>query len=679
MNDARWLRALLISAAVASLPACDTERLSTANETPQRPSILLVTLDTTRADSIGPDAAGVETPAFNRLAQEGMLFTQAYATVPETLPSHSSMMTGLYPAAHGVHENARRLANRHTVIAESLREAGYRTAAFVSAFPLERRFGLARGFDTYDDLLNGRAERSASETAARVVDYLNQVPSREPLFLWVHFYDPHYPYEPAEPFRTRYAKDPYRGEVAAMDEQLGRIVEAFRGRSDDDAGVIVVADHGESLGEHGEAQHGHLVYQGAMHVPLVIAKKGISPARIDAPVSIRRVFHTIRTWAGLGGDDSLDSSAAAAERVVMGEGMKPFLDYGWQPQVMAVDGSIKVIRAGRIEAYDIRSDPKETADIANSVTLTRELRRAIRDYPDPQPAGAESTAPLSDEDRRQLASLGYVSADAAPAVRADAPRPAEMVHLIDDLDRASGLFVREQYREAIPLLETVLAQDPGNLMTALRLGAAQSAVGNSGAAIAAFEKAKRIAPDSIDVAHYTAMHHVARGEWPKAEPLLERVLGADGDRIPAIEAMIVVRQRQGRYADALTMFERLRDLRPLSGDEQLRRGLLAMQMGKTVEAIEAMEAARLVKGDGFRNDLELGVLYLDARRFTDAREALDRIPATHPAYPMVLFKRAQVSVLLQESDRDRRIAEARERADASTRQLIEREPLFRGN
>src|SRR5216683_2969902 len=205
-----------------------------------RPSILLVTLDTTRADAVRPNIA----PNFNAIAKRGLRFTQAYTPVPQTLAAHCSMMTGLYPAGHGVHENGRYLSDRVPLLAEKLKGGGYRTAAFVSAFALARRFGLGRGFDVYDeDFGSDRAERTAKETTDRVLAYLGR-PSPQPLFLWVHYYDPHFPYTPPPPFHG------YLGEVSFMDQQLGRLVSAFHGA------VIIVGDHGEGLGEHGEAQHG---------------------------------------------------------------------------------------------------------------------------------------------------------------------------------------------------------------------------------------------------------------------------------------------------------------------------------------------------------------------------------------------------------------------------------------
>ncbi|HEY0591933.1 MAG TPA: sulfatase, partial [Thermoanaerobaculia bacterium] len=335
----RTVRILTFS--LLALVACSSERPA-APEAAERPSILLVTLDTTRADAIGPEAKGVETPRFDELAAKSRRFRYAYATAPQTLPSHASMLTGLYPGGHGIHENARRLAEAQPLLPEKLRAAGYRTAAFVSAYPLARAFGLARGFEIYDDEFGERVERPAEETTDRAIAWLNATPDG-PVFLWVHFFEPHYPYEPPAAFRARYANDPYRGEIAAMDAQLGRIVETFRQRTRDRGAIIVAGDHGEMLGEHGEAQHGKLLYQAAMRVPLLVAGPGVAPGVADGPVSIRRIYHTVLDWAGI---DPTASLRAEATEVVLGEAMEPFLQYGWQPQVMAVDGRMKAIHAG---------------------------------------------------------------------------------------------------------------------------------------------------------------------------------------------------------------------------------------------------------------------------------------------------------------------------------------------
>ena len=644
----------------------------------QPPSILLVTLDTTRADAIGPDAGGADTPAFNALAPRGLRFRQAYATTPETLPSHSSIMTGLYPAGHGVHENARFLGTTHAVVAERLRQAGYRTSAFVSSFVLARRFGLARGFDVYDDELPpGAAERTSAATTDRAIADLAQG-AGGPRFMWVHYFDPHAPYVPPEPFRSQFARKPYLGEVAAMDRQLARLVEAFEqraSRANEPWAIVVAGDHGEGLGDHGELQHGNLLYQSTMHVPLVLVGPGIAPGASDEPVSTRRIHHTILDWAGLGAEHTL--RARGEPETVLGEAMKPFLEYGWQPQVMAVRGTMKAIVAGRTEVYDLAADAHEARNLGSGASLPAAMRTPLDDYPVPSPDAARPPDNLTDDARRSLASLGYVGASSTPAIRKDAPRPADMVHLFETLERASGLFVAERYADAIPLFEKIQAEDPHNLDAALRLAIAHSSLGHDAQALAAFERAAAIAPKSPDVRLYLALHYARGKEWQEAVPILEQAVAETPDRLAAVEGLAAVRERQGRIADAIALRQKVYALRSPSAAELVRLGTLAMSVQQTPAAIDAFEKARAADPRAFRNDVELGVLYLSARRFSEARDALDRVPPSHPDYPMALFKRAQVSVLLQEADSAARIAKARRHADRTTRELIANERLFR--
>ena len=638
--------------AITILAACAKHE---APAPPPRPSIVLITMDTTRSDAMTPEIA----PNFLALAKRGMVFTQAYTAVPQTLPAHVTMLTGVYPAAHGVHENARPLGAEHSTIAEKLRASGYHTAAFVSAFALARRFGTSRGFETYDDDFGAnRAERPANETTDRALAWLAQH-NNAPFFLWVHYYDPHYPYTPPEAYHARFAKQPYFGEVAFMDAQLGRLVNSIKGS----VAIVIAGDHGEGLGDHGEMQHGNLMYQSTMHVPLLFIAPGVKGGTTDAPISTRRVFDMI-----------LNAAVPSSEKVIAGEAMKPFLDYGWQPQVMAIEGRQKTILAGRTEVYDVVADPAETHDLAAQANLSREVRATLREYPVPSLAeAATSNAKLSDEERKQLAAIGYVSATVKPVVRGDAPRPADMAPLFPILDEAAGLFVREKYARAIPLLEQILQKDPHNLDAALRLATAHSSLGHEQQALAAFERAQAIAPDSPDVRTYLALH-LARGkDWQRAVPMLEQIVAASPDKVPAIEALALLRERQGRFDEALALLQRLFTLRTASTAELVHEGELAMRLGNTPVAIDAFEKAHS------GHDLELGVLYLSERRFEEARAALDRVPPSHPDYAMALFKRAQVSVLLNEPDAAARIAAARTHANAVTRPLIERERLFAGS
>lgn len=635
-------------AALLALSACSRPD-APATAPAARPSILIVTLDTTRADAIGPEARGVTTPAFNAVAARGRRFRQAYATVPETLPSHASMMTGLYPAGHGVHENARALPERHLVLAERLKQAGYATAAFVSSYVLARQFGLDQGFDVYDDIVT--LERPARLTTDRAIAYLREAPTTSPLLLWVHYFEPHTPYAPPPPFASQYASTPYLGEIAAIDEQLGRLVQAFdqhASRTGVAPAIVVASDHGEGLGEHGESQHGHLLYQSTMHVPMAIAGPGVDAGVADAPVSTRRIFHTVLDWAGLGPELSLRGTGAGNARtaepeVVLGEAMKPYLEYGWQPQIMAVEGRRKAIFAGRTELFDLAADPGETRNLGTGGNLPAAIRRALDDYPVPVPGSAHVPDNLSADAQRNLASLGYISATATPVVRKDAPRPVDMAPLFAEIERASTLFVREQYAAAIPVLQRILARDRYNLDAALRIATAYSSLARNAQAVEAFRRAAAIAPQSADVRLYLALHYARTAEWPRALPMLERLVSDMPDRVPAWETL----------------------------------GVLAMRAGRTETAINAFERTRVLVGPAFRHDLELGVLYLAARRLREAAQTLDRVPPSHRQYPMALFKRAQVSALLNEPEKAARIDLARRRADATTRPLIANERLFK--
>ena len=678
----RTTRGIVLAMLWALLAACApgseevprrVEEGATQGETP---SILLVTLDTTRADSVGYESPAVETPALEALARRGQVFSQAYGTAPMTLPSHASMLTGLYPAEHGIHENGRTLSEDSEVLAGLLREAGYATAAFVSGFPLSRQFGLARGFGHFDDHLGEGTERSAAETTQKALAYLRQA-GDGPVFLWVHLFDPHEPYAAPEPFRSRYPKDPYLAEIAAMDREVGRLVEAFEARfSEQGTKLLVVGDHGEGLGDHGETYHGNLLYQGVMRVPLIVAGTGISAGRRDHAVSVRRVFDTVLHWAGLGGEKHFLSGV---REVILAEAMKPLLQYGWQPQVMAVGEGIKVIRSGGLEVYDLRSDPGETKNLAGSLDLDREVRRALREYPLPGgDDGAEEAEPLSREDQERLASLGYAAPAGRAPQRADAPSPRQMTHLFGSLDRGSGLFVRQRYEEAIPVYEEVLAADPENLMVTVRLAVASSVLGRDERALELFERARSIDAGSLDLRHYLAMHHFRAGEWEDAAPLFESVLAGMPRRLPALESLARIREKQGRIEEAMSLLARAAALQKAPSKTLVRLGDLRMSRGDTAGAIDAYEEAWQHRRGSFERFLELGVLHLAAGRPAEARDFLDQVPPSHPGYPMALFKRAQVSVLLNEPDRAERIRRARDNADATTGPLILRETLFQG-
>jgi tetratricopeptide (TPR) repeat protein len=409
-------------------------------------------------------------------------------------------------------------------------------------------------------------------------------------------------------------------------------------------------------------------------VPLVISGPGVTPGTVDSPVSTRRIFHTVLDWAGI---DRALSLRGTEQEVVLGEAMKPFLEYGWQPQTMAVAGQFKGIQAGTLETYDLAADPAESKNLGAGANLPAGMRKALDDYPVPSVTAARTPDNLDEDARRRLASLGYIGATAPPVVRRDAARPADMVRLFEVIEKASGLFVQERYADAIPLFERILTDDPNNLDATLRLATSHSLLGHEQQALDAFRRASRIAPQSTDVRTYLALHYSRGRDWQQAAPLLEQVIAEAPERLVAIDALAAIREREGNRAAALALRQKARSLRSFSPAELVHLGDLAMSLQQTAVAIEAFEAARKANSAAFQRNLELGVLYLADRRLDEARTALDRVPSSDRAYPMALFKRAQVSVLLNEPDRAARIETARRHADAATRELINRERLFR--
>ena len=285
-------------------------------------NVLLVTIDTLRADHVGAygSALGL-TPTLDRFAREGARFAVTYAHVPLTLPSHTTIMTGLYPFANGVRDNGSfRFDGAHPTLAVTLKQAGYSTAAFVGAFVLDRRFGLNAGFDQYDDRMHGSGsnlevvQRTAEQVLEPATEWILKPSaiSHQPWFVWVHLYDPHEPYAAPEPFASRYGADPYAGEVAYADAALGTFFERLRAAGAlEHTLVVITSDHGESLGEHGERTHGLFAYDATLRVPLVVwAPPTIRPIVVTSPARLVDIMPTVLDLVGVGAPARLDGRSA---------------------------------------------------------------------------------------------------------------------------------------------------------------------------------------------------------------------------------------------------------------------------------------------------------------------------------------------------------------------------------
>src|SRR5260221_2662494 len=348
-------------------------------------NLLLVTLDTTRADRIHAYGfAGIETPNFDRLAREGVLFEEAVAPAPLTLPAHSSIFTGQYPPAHGVRDNGGFfLDDKETTIAERLQARGYATGGFVGAYVLDHKWGIAQGFQTYFDdfdltkyqsLSLGSVDRRGNEVADRALAWLDSVRAKR-FFGWVHFYDAHSPYDPPEPFKSRYAGHPYIGEIAFVDSQLGRLLAYLDAHHlADRTVVVVVGDHGESLGEHGEGTHGFFVYQATMHVPLLIRAPYdlMAGRRVADTVRSVDILPTALELLGVNTPEHLDGASVvplmtgAKQELGLAaysEAIYPRFHFGWSDLRALTAGRYKFVAAPRPELYDLQQDPGESHNL----------------------------------------------------------------------------------------------------------------------------------------------------------------------------------------------------------------------------------------------------------------------------------------------------------------------------
>jgi arylsulfatase A-like enzyme/predicted negative regulator of RcsB-dependent stress response len=433
-HGVRCAGAAAIWIAIACLAGCGKPDASRV-DAPRRPDVVLITVDTLRADRVGATggSAGV-TPAIDELARGGATFLDATAHVPLTLPSHTSILTGRYPIAHGVHDNSGfTLGADVPTLATILHGLGYHTAAFVSSFVLRAATGLSRGFDRYDDRFEGAGrahvttaslERRAAEVARDVTQWLAAAP--HPFFLWVHFYDPHAPYEPPPAFAARFAGRPYDGEVATADFGVGGVIGALPAATRGNTLIVVTADHGESMGEHGESEHGILLYDATLHVPLVIQGPGVGAGvRVDRQVRHVDLLPTIAEVLGIPPPAGIDGvslapllrGAAAVETragvnnaneapTSYAESRFGELHFGWRPIRSLRDGDWKYIDGGAPELYHVRSDQAERDDITGSHADTAAgMAKALGAL-----AGARPATTVADSEvAERLRSLGYVT------------------------------------------------------------------------------------------------------------------------------------------------------------------------------------------------------------------------------------------------------------------------------
>ncbi len=460
----------------------------------RHPNVLIITIDTTRADHLGCYGFGLaHTAAIDRVASEGVRCSDAIAAAPITMPAHSSIFTGLYPPAHGVRDNgAYALGDGAVTLAERLRDAGYTTHAFVSALVLNRRYNLNQGFETYDDDLWAEdepklfmiRERQAPKTADRFLAWFNvwDKDRTKPFFTWIHFFDPHQPNRPSRA-DLAVSVSPYDAEIAGVDRQIGRIVDTLRSSGIlDDTLVIITADHGESLGEHGEQTHAIFVYDATLRVPLIIRYPRLfSPATYDGPVRSVDIMPTVLNALGLPENKATDGRSLLAafrgkesppQLPQYSESLLSEVGFGMAPLFAVRDGGYKYIRAPRPELYDLRADPRELNNLLTSLPrvaarLDAELTRIMKESSG-HPVKA-STAAMSRETEESLQALGYLAPHAErSSMQGMDPKDGLPIH--NKLEEARHFAQKGEWTRAETVLLEVLAITPRNISALNVLG-----------------------------------------------------------------------------------------------------------------------------------------------------------------------------------------------------------------
>lgn len=667
-----------VSATPADGVSTSREKLPTVQDG-FRPSLVLVTLDTTRADRLAAyGARGVGTPVLDRLAAEGVLFEHAVAVAPITLPSHASLFTGLYPPRHGVRNNSiHYLDTSLDTLAEQLRGQGWRTAAIVSAAVLDRRFGLDQGFDLYDDDLSQggpRRSRLNAERPARVsVDsarsWLDGLPEDDPFFLWLHLFDPHAPYEPPAPWSERYRDRPYDGEIAVVDHEIGRLLEHPRIHPEKTM-VMVIADHGESLGEHGEETHAMLVYEGTLRIPWLVRGPGVPAGRrVADPVSQVDLLPTALDLLGLEAVEGIDGRslvssmraespglADASGRALYSETLVPYYTYGWS-ELRTVRGSgFKYIAAPEAEVYDLVADPAEQENLLGEHTT--QVEALVEQLEGFDSAAIESSELARDpEMEARLRSLGYLSAGVADPDR-ERLDPKKVIGLHLAMERGQHLFFLRRFDAAESELRRVLAEDRDNLQALATLakirvtqnrledadrlarrsieldpenpelhvvvGQVASGRGDLDTALAAFEAALALDPRWLDA----AIHRVRcldrlnrRGEAVEA---LEKVLERDADHARSQVAWAeIVELPEGKLEAAESRLRRITEDDPRLAEAWRVLGMVLEAGQRNEEAVEVYRRGlEAVPGEGTLH-ARLGALLARFGHHIEARGQLE--------------------------------------------------------
>jgi choline-sulfatase len=665
---------------------------------PTRPNVLVITIDTLRADHLGCYGFPLaRTPAIDKLASESVRFTDAISAAPITMPAHSSIFTGLFPVAHGVRDNgAYALGENAVTLAERLRDADYTTHAFVSALVLNRRYNLNQGFETYDDDLWAEddpklfmiRERQAPKTADRFLQWFGDWDKTrtKPFFTWIHFFDPHQPYRPSAT-DAALAVSPYDAEIAGVDRQIGRIVETLRAKGVlDNTLLILTADHGESLGEHGELTHAIFVYDATVRVPLLMRyPNAFAPRVYEGSTRSVDIVPTVLGILGLPGGESTDGHDLGA--AIRGKETAPVLSqysesllsevgFGMAPLFAIRSGGYKYIRAPRPELYDLRNDPRELHDLHASLprvaaNLDAQLTQLMKDSSRHSVKAAAN--PMTRETEESLQALGYLaSRGERSAMQGIDPKDGLPLH--NKMEEARHLAQRREWAKAEALLLEVLAVTPRNVSALNVLGLVAIKTGDADKAIKYYEQSLAIDPHQFRVLGVLGGIALTRGELDHSRDEFKAALAVNPHFAEAMANLGFIEALRGRdiaaqqwyakgiaadpafprvyrrlgdlyydrkdFAQAYANYTKVIQLTPSDVRAIIQAGNCARRLGRNSEADALFHRAELLRPQGWIPTYNRACLMAIAGKPEDALTTLIALTARHPV-PLALVERDQ--------------------------------------
>ena len=672
-------------------------------------NVILITVDTLRADKVGCYGNHqVKTPAMDLFAARGVRFENCISQVPLTLPSHTTLMTGTLPVFHGIHDNGGFVVPSELVtMAETFKGKGYDTAGFVAAYVLDSKWGLNQGFDTYFDNFDlsrfekislGEVQRPGNEVMDEALGWIDKKKGGK-FFAWIHLYDPHTPYKPPEPFASEYPLNPYLGEIAFTDTQLARLWDFIeRNGLRDDLFLVFAADHGESLGEHGEMTHGFFIYQASLHVPLIIATPfpQLQGVTVKGSVALSDVMPTVLDMTGIPvppqvqGESLVPSffrpGAGPARRLVYSETFYPRYHYGWSDLRSVQDGRFKLILAPVPELYDLRADPGEARNLVY-------LEKAVfEDISARAEALLEETgrnaleadiSKVDEETREKLAALGYVGSftDSSKLAGRKLADPKDKFGIFNELSRARELGMDGDIDEAVRRIEAIVTEDPTIADAHFSLGNILSKGRRFKEALAAFQRSLDIKPDDsftvINIANcYQAMNrfddaekfvldYLARGfEDYQLYFLLGniKVHGHDPDKsIPYFEKCLAVNPKSASAHNALAAVYLNRDgasdlaraeehidsalaLNPTLMSLRYNAAQLRERQDRLAEAVELYLGEIRDAPKSHKALFNLSRVYRQMGREDEEYEALKKAIEAEPDFPIAYFYLARIYI-----------------------------------